>query len=134
MMWFSGLRRTLVLSLCVSIGWCAVRAAEPPPPPATVPAAAAASAAEELLKAKSLTRVGSTYLLETDAKLPERMRALRAAQRAIDENARRRAVLTLGLRQAQAAQTRADRELADLSRRMANAKKEDTFAYNKLVA
>ena len=96
MMWFSGIRRALVVSLCLSIGRYAVCAAEAPAPPVTVQdaagtkpgSAAAPVAAEELLKSKSLARVGSTYLLDADAKLPERMRALRSSGRCLKSSGR----------------------------------------------
>src|SRR4051812_248451 len=84
-------------------------AAAPAPPPL--------SPAEELLKNKGLTKVGSTYVLETDAKLPESLRTLRASKKKLDDNARKRAMLQAQVKDAMTVLGQLDRQYRDLSGR-----------------
>src|SRR3954470_1359433 len=58
-----------------------------------VAAAADAQVAQAVLKAKGLARSGATYLLEGELKLPEELRAMRAAKFRVDQNAAQRAKL-----------------------------------------
>lgn len=89
---------------------------------------------EEVLKAKGLTRVGITYLLEGDVKLPEGLRAMRLAKRRIELDTAKRTQLEKALAQDKSELMLALNEAAALSDRMGrmNAKSQ-TEQYNRLV-
>ena len=89
--------------------------------------------AEDLLQAKGLTKVRLTYLLEDDVKLPESLRAVRAAKRKIEENASRRNSLERSIDSAKVAILECQQAALNLSERLSATKKSDTKKYNDIV-
>ena len=107
-----------VACIALIVGIITSSEAAPAPAPAPTTAAATVSPAEATLKAKGLTRVGTTFVLDADAKLPEQLRKMRAAKRQLEEHARKRQNLEADIRKADAATAQLMREYTDLKSRL----------------
>jgi aspartyl protease family protein len=79
--------------------------------------ASPAAASDELLASKGLTKAGTTYVLEADAKLPEALRVIRAAKKKLEDNGRKRAAVQAQIKDAQNRLARLDRQFGDLNAR-----------------
>ncbi|MEO6436804.1 MAG: aspartyl protease family protein [Tepidisphaeraceae bacterium] len=79
--------------------------------------AQASSAPEEVLTAKGLTKVGATYVLESDARMPEALRVIRASKKKLEDNARKRGMLKAQIKDAQNTIAALDRQYGDLNAR-----------------
>jgi len=106
-----------VACIALIVGIITSSEAAPAPAPAPTTAAATVSPAEATLKAKGLTRVGTTFVLDADAKLPEQLRKMRAAKRQLEEHARKRQNLEADIRKADAATAQLMRESPRSARR-----------------
>src|SRR2546421_3872183 len=94
---------------------------------------AAPATPEEVLKGKGLIKVGALYLLEIDIKLPEKVRAIRAAKFKVDENASKRIKLEKDIESAIATISQCERQAADLNASLPNAKKVGVYKYNETL-
>src|SRR4051812_4935798 len=90
-------------------------------------------ASEEVLKSKGLTKVGITYLLEGDIKLPEALRAMRLAKKTLDEDTKKRIQLENQIKQAKGFIATKEFEGRDLSEKLSRVKPGDAFENNKIV-
>jgi aspartyl protease family protein len=115
--------------LIVSLVACSIAAGPPAAAPPTAP-----SPAEEVLKSKGLTKVGTYWLLDADAKLPEGLKQMRQAQKALDDAVRKRKVLQAKLADAHAMIGRLEQESRRTDDQLANAKGLSTRDYNAVVA
>ena len=99
-----------------------------------VPAAEPADgqAAQMVLRAKGLTRSGATYLLEGEIKLPEELRAMRAARFRVDQNAAQRAKLENEIAAARETILQSAREVSEATANAAREKNRDR--HNQFVA
>jgi aspartyl protease family protein len=127
--------RTRLLLVCVAVLLLAVSAARAAEKAAAEDdrAPEEVQKAEQLLKAKGLTKVRLSYLLEDDIKLPESLRAVRAAKRKIEENAARRSSLERSIDSAKVAILECQQAALNLSERLSATKKNDTRKYNDTV-
>src|SRR4051794_34889630 len=121
---------------CGVLARAALAADAPAAPSAPAPAlgqpAAATGTPDEVLKTKGLIKFASAYVLDVDAKLADRLRTLRAAQRLIDENARKRAAMQREIEQHEALIARGDAEFRDLNKRLLDTR--DASQKNKIGA
>jgi len=113
------LRRLAGGAVVLLVAWAAcVRAQEKAP-------------ADAVLRDKGLTRVGGTYLLEADAKLPELMRRLRQVRKRVDDDAAKRAEIAKDIQKALDAEVGWDREMRDVDEKLSKAK--DPVKHNQLA-
>lgn len=94
---------------------------------------AAGASPEETLRDKGLSRVGIYYVVDTDAKLPELLRALRKAEQQLEQYARKRREAERDIQNAKDTILRLHRESDDIQARMAQTPKSDQRKYNELV-
>jgi clan AA aspartic protease (TIGR02281 family) len=114
------LRRLAGGAVVLLVAWAAcVRAQEKAP-------------ADAVLRDKGLTRVGGTYLLEPDAKLPELMRRLRQAKKRVDDDAAKRAEIDKDIQKAREAEVGWDREKRDVDDKLSKTK--DPTKHNQLAS
>lgn len=102
--------------------------------PTTKPAAtAAAGSPEAALTGKGLTRVGTTYVLPGDLKMPELLRTMRAVQRRVDVANKRRADLERDLRSAERQYEQWVAQNESLTQQLEHTSKDALGNYNQLV-
>lgn len=94
-------------------------------------AARADKAPEEVLKEKGLSKVGTSYLLDGDAKLAEELRKLRLAKKTLDDDTKKRMDLEKKIKMAKGALSQWEFEFRTLNEKLAGAK--DVFENNKIV-
>src|SRR5205814_3244681 len=85
------------------------------------------------LKEKGLTKVGITYLLEGDIKLPESLRVMRLAKKTLDDDTKKRVQLENQIKMAKGAIATREFESRDLSEKLSRVKPRDAFENNKIV-
>ncbi len=96
-------------------------------------AQAAPATPEEVLKGKGLSKVGAFYLLEGDIKLPEKLRAMRAAKFRVDDHAAKRMKLERDIDSAKASYLQCTRDALELNGQLQAAQKQGTFKYNEII-
>ena len=89
---------------------------------------------EDVLKAKGLTRVGVLYLVERETTLPASLRAVRAAQRQLDDHASKRTALEKDLDANNERITDWNQQLVRTNERLAKTNTKETAKYNAIAA
>ena len=113
------MRTSMACAVAMLLCWCgSVRAEDKAP--------------DEVLKSQGLTKVGITYLLEGDIKLPEALRAMRQAKKQCDAYAARKSDLERKVQMAMNATSQLEAEYRNVLAQQ-DAVKNIPFRYNQLV-
>jgi clan AA aspartic protease (TIGR02281 family) len=100
------------------LGWCANLEAEDKAP-------------DEIMQAKGMTKVGSFYLLEDDAKLSEWLKLTRSTQKTLDDNLKKRAEIDKGIKLADSSIAKWDSEVRQLQEKHQKVK-DNAYQYNDI--
>lgn len=86
---------------------------------------------EDVLKDKGLVKVGITYLLEGEVKLPESLRNMRMAKKKLDDDTKKRVTLENQIKMAKGAIAEREYKFRNLNEKLSTVK--DAFQNNQIV-
>lgn len=86
---------------------------------------------EDVLKEKGLVKVGITYLLEDEVKLPESLRTMRLAKKKLDDDTKKRVAFEGQIKMAKGAIAEREYKFRNLNEKLSTVK--DAFQNNQIV-